>query len=178
MDSSSPERANGEGVVMSIPDWLIALKDKFTDAASFAFASKQIESLETHIGALDARLRLKDDQIGQLIGKIADLKTQIISLRSDLASKTDEAAELEKQVDEFKAQVDEFKAQEQYDVSSGIAFKRSKQYGGYEETPLCPTCHRPLSQLIKKWGCNPCSYYTSASPHAALSALRDYRQKD
>lgn len=115
---------------MSIPDWLNYIKDKFNDASSYSMVAEQVAMLEE-------RIRLRDDRIGDLVGKVADLEAQINTARTELSAKTHEASDL-------KEQIDKFEEQEQFDVISGVAFKRGERDGEYEQSPRCPNCHLHL----------------------------------
>lgn len=138
---------------MAIPDWLNVIKDKFTDAASYAITARHVELLESHVDMLRS-------QVEALTANLAEKVTHLDEARERLAALETENAKLGKDNARFRER-------EKFDEIAGIAFKRTKKKGDYHEEPRCPDCHRHFFYH--------CSFSTSSARSDANPAVASDR---
>lgn len=147
-------------------EWLSKIKGSISDSMAYDSLKANVESMQRDNESLKSHIELLKSQVEILTANLTESKSELSETRERLAVSEANITQLR----EVNAQL---RINEEFDVSFGIAFKRGKGKGEYEKTPLCPTCHRPLSKLISRWGCSPCGYFAPYSPSAALSALKE-----
>lgn len=104
--------------------------------------------------------------------RLALAQEQMAAAEKKMNSLEDENAELLRENRELRRQLDALKKAEYLDL--GMCVLKANPAGGYFDTPMCPTCKRPLSKgPLGSYFCSQCDYHVEM--HKINAALRSIK---
>ena len=89
------------------------------------------------------------------------LREQLLVAEKKYADLENENTQLLRENRGLQKELSTLKKEAEY-LDLGVCSLKTNSDGGYEKTPLCPTCKRPLSKgMLGKYFCGPCDYHVS-----------------